>query len=64
MDVMVQNEGSILILHPRSDRGRQWVEEHIGPNNGYQPQWPDVLVEARYVDAIIEGMRADGLEVR
>ena len=63
VDVTVINHGSIYVLHPQTPAGVEWVNENIGKDNGYQPQWPNVIVEPRYVGAIIEGMIADGLEV-
>lgn len=63
-DFTVQNEGSIVLLHPHTDAARSWVEEHIGEDNGYQPYWPSVVIEPRYVGDIVNGITADGLEVR
>ncbi len=63
-DFVVQNEGSIFLLHPHTDAARTWVEEHIGANNGFQPCWPTVVIEHRYIADIIEGIRNDGLVVR
>jgi len=63
-DFTVQNEGSIVLLHPHTDAARSWVEEHIGEDNGYQPYWPSVVIEPRYVGDIVNGITADGLEMR
>jgi hypothetical protein len=62
-DVLIENHGTIFLVRPLSGVARAWVEEHIGQGNGYQPCWPTVVVEPRYLDDIIEGMRADGLAV-
>ena len=62
-DVRVDHHGSIVFLVPMSDAGRLWLENNIGPENGYQPHWPTVLVEPRYVTPIIEGMLAEDLTV-
>ena len=59
LDILIQGHGSILLLVPETDAGRAWVEENIGPDNGYQPYWPTVLVEPRYVENIVSGMQAD-----
>jgi hypothetical protein len=64
MDILVENHGSIVLLRPLTDAARLWVEDHIGPDNGYPPYWPTVLVEPRYVAPILKGMWADGLKVR
>lgn len=63
MDIRVENEGTITLLHPQTPAGTEWVEENIGQDNGFQPQWPTVVVEHRYVRDIIDGMIRDGLEV-
>ena len=60
-DLVVRNHGSIIMLVPGTAEGRQWIEEHV--------QVPDysssrsVPVEARYIEPIIDGAIADGLEV-
>lgn len=61
MDVQVENHGSIVILSPVSDAALEWCDENIGQDNGYQPYWPNVVVEPRYVSDILEGMANDGL---
>jgi hypothetical protein len=53
--------GSVALLTPRSDAGRQWVADNL-PSDA--PRWGDsVIVEARYVAPIIDGMLGDGLAV-
>jgi hypothetical protein len=63
-DFILENHFSILLLRPVTDAGRNWVEEYIGPDNGYQPYFPTVVVEPRYADDIITGIREYGLEVQ
>ena len=63
IDFIVQNEGSIFLLHPHGNEASRWIEEHIGADNGYQPYWPIVLVEHRYIQAIIDGIHSDRLTV-
>lgn len=62
-DFTVQNEGSIILLHPDTELAVHWVEDNIGQANGYQPCWPTVLIEPRYVCDILDGIQADGLTV-
>ena len=62
-DVSAVNGGSVWLLTPHSRAARAWVEEHIGEGNGYQPYWPTVTVEARYVGDIINGLQDAGLKV-
>ncbi len=59
-DVTVRNEGSIVLLTPQTDAGKEWTDEHIPQAMGFGPA---LVVEWRYADDIIEGMQRDGLEV-
>jgi len=36
-DFTIRNEGSILLLTPHTGPARNWIDEHIGSENGYQP---------------------------
>ena len=62
-DVRVENHGSIVLLVPLTDNGREWIVENIGEGNGFQPYFPTVVAEPRYVQNIIDGMMAGGLVV-
>ena len=62
-DILIQDHGSVVLLVPETDAGRAWVEENIGRENGFQPFWPTVLAEPRYVTEIVLGARRDGLRV-
>ena len=62
-DVTVQNHGSLVQVVPHTTAARAWIDEHIGPDNGYQPYYPNVIVEPRYIEDIVDGMVADGLEL-
>jgi hypothetical protein len=61
-DFTIHNFGSILTLNPETDTARAWVDENIGRDNGYQPWYPDaIIIEPRYVAAIVEGIEAEGM---
>lgn len=60
-DFTVQNHGSIFILTPHTPEAEAWVEEHI-PDDA-QLWGNGIVVEHRFIDNIVEGARADGLEV-
>src|SRR6266446_403477 len=62
-DFLVENHGSIFLLKPQSDLATSWVEDHIGRENGYQPYYPTVVVEHRYIADIVAGIQGDGLAV-
>ena len=61
-DIRAENHGSLWLLRPVSTAGQSWLEEHVDAD---AITWGSaVVVEPRYVDAIIAGARQDGLEVR
>jgi hypothetical protein len=61
-DFLVEDHGSIFLLSPQTDPARTWIDEHIS-REGFQPYWPTVVVEHRYISDIVEGIRNDGLAV-
>jgi hypothetical protein len=63
-DFNFENHGSICLLRSLTPTAIEWVETHIGRNNGYQPQWPTVVIEPRYVGDVMDGITSDGLVVR
>jgi hypothetical protein len=62
-DFIVEDHGSIILLHPITHLAREWVEVNIGEDNGYQGLWPTVTIEGRYLARIIDGIREDGLAI-
>jgi hypothetical protein len=62
-DFLVENHGSVFLLKPQNDSAISWVEENIGQDNGFQPHWPNVVIEHRYVADIVAGIQNDGLAV-
>ncbi len=62
-DFDVLNGGSVILFRPVTDRAVEWVDEHIGTDNGYQPYYPTFISEPRYVEDIIRGIRGDGLSL-
>ena len=63
-DFIVENHGSIFLLRPLTPSATSWIEEHIGQDNGFQPYFPAVVVEHRYIADIVEGIQNDELVVR
>jgi hypothetical protein len=62
-DFTLRDEGSILLLTPRSESAHEWIDTYIGPDNGFQPWYPTLVIEPRFAGAIFEGIRDSGLEV-
>jgi hypothetical protein len=63
-DFFLENHGSILLLRPQTVSARIWIDDHIGKDNGFQPYYPTVVIEPRYVGDIVDGITNDGLAVR
>jgi hypothetical protein len=63
-DFLVENHNSIFLLRPLTDAARNWVEEHIGQDNGYQPYFPTVVIDHSYISDIVVGIQNDGLVCR
>lgn len=62
-DFVIESHGSIVLLRPLTESGRRWVEEKVR-QEGFQPIWPTVLIEPRYVTDILRGIAEAGLAVR
>ena len=61
-DFIVEDHGSIFLLSPQSDPAHAWIDEHIS-REGFQPYWPIVVIEHRYIADIVAGIQDDGLAV-
>ena len=59
-DFRINNPGSIVLLEPQTAGAKQWAEENIGRENGFQPYWPAVVIESRYANDVIGGLESDG----
>lgn len=60
-DLSIQNEGSIFLLRPLTDAGREWIADHI-PGDA-MTFGGSIVVEHRYIGEIAMGAVNDGLEV-
>lgn len=61
-DFDVVGEGSIYVLRPLTPAAHEWIDAHL-PDDALRFAGA-VVVEHRFIGAIVEGARADGLEVR
>jgi hypothetical protein len=62
-DIVIEDHGSIFLLRPTSRSGREWIEQNIGEQNGFQPCWSTVVVGPRHIADIVNGMQAEDLGV-
>jgi hypothetical protein len=60
-DFLIDDNGSIFLLIPQTVSARIWIADNIGRDNGFQPYYPTIAVEPRFVQTIIEGIQGDGL---
>ena len=60
-DIRIMDAGSFIIIEPMTAKAAGWIDENIGADNGYHPQYPTIMVEHRYADDVLDGMAADGL---
>ena len=61
-DFLCENHGSVFLLRPLNQSAQSWVEENLQSD----AQWfgGGVVVEHRYIWAILEGIQNDGLAVQ
>ena len=57
-----ENHGTIWLFRPLTAEAQAWVDEKIDTAAGFFAD--AVVVEHRYIGAIVEGAAADGLRVR
>lgn len=60
-DISISNVGPFYVITAETDRGAEWFEENLVGDQ--TPACGGIAVEGRYLDDIVEGARADGLEV-
>jgi hypothetical protein len=60
-DFRCENHGSLFLLRPISPAGFAWIEERLPPDRITFGN--AVVIEPRYVWAILFGLQEDGLEV-
>jgi hypothetical protein len=62
-DLLLRNEGRIFLLIPGSKAGRAWIDNNVAVDGERKTEDEPIVVEPRYVGAIIKGAHAAGLEV-
>jgi len=61
-DVLVRNEGSVVMFNPKSAEAKAWVKENLDLES-WQWMGNAFAVEWRYAPDVAEGMMGDGLEI-
>lgn len=60
-DFAVVDHGSIVIVSPRTAAARAWIRENVREVDGYHPNYPELVVEPRYVAYLLAGIEKEGL---
>ena len=60
-DITVIDHGSVVGLWPHSEAASVWIAEHVADDAPWLG--PCLMVERRYVEAILRGMADDGLVI-
>ncbi len=64
-DFRVDGEGAMTTLFrvvPLTSLAEEWVDEHVS-TAGFQPDWPTLHVEHRYLADLVDGIEGAGLTV-
>lgn len=61
VDVRVENHGSVLLFQLLTDEAKAFVEAYVQHERMYFGK--ALVVEPRYAEVLVEGMRNDGLVV-
>lgn len=60
-DIRFSDHGSLVLAHPLTAVAAEWIADHVDLDS---QRWGLALVvEPRYVEALTEGIIADGLSV-
>jgi hypothetical protein len=62
VDVLVRDEGSVVIVSPQTEAAKAWVEENV-ETSGWQWIGGVFAVEPRMLDNLLFGMEEAGLEI-
>jgi hypothetical protein len=63
VDLVIEHHGTVVLLRPQTDDGRQWLEE-CEDTGGAWPWFGEGLAcSALQVPRVLQGARSDGLAV-
>jgi hypothetical protein len=62
-DLAVSFQETISLFHPLTDSARQWMDAHCPGGPDHQYFCGSLVVEARYVESLLEYAQEDGLVV-
>jgi hypothetical protein len=61
-DFTVRNEGSIFLLTPHTPEAITWLKSHVSADS----QWfgDSLVVEHRYIEDLVLGIRSEGFSIQ
>lgn len=65
-DFRLTGEGpmtTVYQLEPLTDAATAWVEAHVDADSGFQPAYPTIYVEHRYLLSVLGGIEVAELTV-
>ncbi len=57
------DHGSIYILTPLNAAAIAWVEENVGRESGFHPDYPTLVIERHYMADLIDGIYLAGMDI-
>jgi hypothetical protein len=65
LDFKLENHGSLFLLRPLSAAAKEWMQRNLPVDSPETQFWGDaIVIESRYVEAILDGILGDGLVLR
>ena len=61
MDIEIEDHGGLAIVQPLTAAALEWIADHTTEETTWLGG--GLVVEHEYLDALVDGMEADGLEV-
>jgi hypothetical protein len=65
LDFKLENHGSLFLLQPLTSSAKEWMNQNLPVDSPETQFWNDaIVIEPRYVDAIVDEIVGDGLVLR
>jgi hypothetical protein len=65
LDFKLENHGCLFLLRPLSSAAKEWMNQNLPVDSSETQFWSEaIVIEPRYVDAIVDGIIGDGLVLR
>lgn len=62
VEIIGEYEDTVFIVRPLTDAATAWIKENVPYGDGpLHPDYPTLVVEHRYIEELLKGMRAASL---